>query len=81
MHAQHKRPRHWAVELVDAWVAGQSPDPIMLRIPAIERGLSSAHARLFCLHIKYHATHTEDIEPLGEQMAAWVAKYRARRKV
>lgn len=81
MHApHHKRPRHWACELVDAWVAGQPTEQIKARIPATDRELASTHARIFCLHIQHHAKHTHDLAPLGQQMADWVSAYRARRK-
>lgn len=81
MSAHPKRPRHWAYELVDAWIAGQPTDPIKARIPANDNDLANTHARVFCLNIQHHAKYTEDLAPLGEQMAAWVAAYRARRKV
>jgi hypothetical protein len=71
-------PRHWAYELVDAWVAGQPTAPIKARIPANDNELANTHARIFCLHIKHHARHTVEIEALGEQMAEWVRQYRAR---
>lgn len=82
MSAQpEKRPRHYAYELVDAWVSGRPVEPIVARIPANFRQLAGTHARLFCMNIKHHARHTEDVAVLGVQMTEWVAKYRLRSTV
>lgn len=43
---QAKRPRHWAEDLVDAWVRRQDPAPIVARIPELYRELALLHARL-----------------------------------
>lgn len=48
-----KRPRHWAEELVDAWVRRQPSAPIVDRIPAVDRDLALKHARIQCEKIKF----------------------------
>lgn len=49
------------------------------KVPADQRSLASAHARIFCLQIKYHARRTEDLQALGALMADWVSRYRSRK--
>lgn len=80
MSGQPKRPRHWAVDLVDAWVEGKPAEIIMLAIPANDVELARAHARIYCQNIMFHAKHTEDLAALGEQMNEWVEQYRRRKK-
>ncbi len=78
MPAQPKRPRHWANDLVDAWVAGQSSEPILKRIPTNDRELARAHARAYCLRIKHYLRCPDDLAHADEGMRAWVEAYRRR---
>jgi hypothetical protein len=52
---------------------------VLAKVPADQRSLASAHARIFCLQIQYHARRTEDLQSLGSLMAGWVSRYRSRK--
>jgi|GEM_PF-7088320 len=79
MKNSDKRPRHYAVDLVDAWVRGEDPAPILARMPANFRDLARAHARIFCEQIQFHRRAGTDLDTIkGEQLAAWVRAYRNR---
>lgn len=79
MDARDKRPRHHAVDLVDAWVRGDSPAQILARLSEADRQLASAHARAFCEQIQFHRRAGTPVEQIkGTQMAAWIQAYTAR---
>ena len=74
-----KRPRHWAADLVDAWVDRKPAEVIMLAIPANDVDLARTHARIMCQSVVFHAKHTDDLPALGTQMREWVERYREAR--
>lgn len=79
MAAPEKRPRHYAVDLVDAWVRGEDPAPILARMPENFRELARAHARIFCEQIQFHRRVGTDLDTIkGAQLATWVRDYRNR---
>lgn len=82
MNAPEKRekwPRHYAVDLVDAWVRGDPTAALLARLPDNFRALASAHARAFCEQIQFHRRVGTPIEELkGSLLADWVRIYTER---
>lgn len=74
-----KRPRHFAVDITDAWVRGEPTADILAGLPENIRGLAATHARLLCEQIKYHRRVQTPIEQIkGRQLSLWVEIYTAR---
>lgn len=70
-----KRPRHWANDLVDAWVDGRSAEPILARLSQADQQLARAHARAHCIRIKHYAAHPDDLVHADAGMRDWVERY------
>lgn len=76
---REKWPRHYAVDLTDAWVRGEPIDALLARLPENFRALASAHARVFCGKIQYHRRAGTPIDQIkGAQLAEWVRIYAER---
>lgn len=74
-----KWPRHYAVDLTDAWVRGEPTAALLARLPENFRGLASAHARAFCEQIKFHRRVGTPLDQLkGSLLADWVRIYTQR---
>lgn len=79
MDARDKRPRHYAVDLTDAWVRGEPTAALLARLPENMRGLASAHARAFCEQIQFHRRVGTPLDQLkGSLLADWVRIYTER---
>jgi len=62
---QTKRARHWAAEIVEAWIEGRPTAPIIDAIPEPMRDAAKVLARNSCQKIQAHARN-----PLPEYKGA-----------
>lgn len=72
-------PRHYAVDLTDAWVRGEPTAALLASIPPNFRHLARAHAKNFCEQIQFHRRIGTTLEQIkGTQFVDWVRIYSKR---
>lgn len=76
---REKWPRHYAVDLTDAWVRGEPTAALLARIPPNYRDLAKAHAKNFCEQIQFHRRARTPLEQIkGMLFVDWVRLYSER---